>query len=239
MTAKTSSEDPAPSGWGPTSRRVAANLVRLRQARGLSTKRLSEALDEIGQPIPATGITRIEKGQRRVDTDDLVALALALNVSPLTLLLPPTSGDQRISLTENHQVASRTAWQWGEGQRAASDFEPDPVHEVTLTAGDDSPEQKFWRQQMAYEVLARPEARRRADSHPAIRVVRQLWDRIADLVAPEPGADRSGLAAIQRTARRRYEQLGIELDEIDEQLNPPPIDHPGMPTNGEQEGDQS
>ena len=72
----------------PASRAVAANLMRLRKAQRLTTTRLSAALDELGQPIHASGITRIEKGERRVDVDDLVALAKALNVRPEQLLMP-------------------------------------------------------------------------------------------------------------------------------------------------------
>jgi hypothetical protein len=42
------------------------------------------------RPIPPLGIRRIEAGDRRVDVDDLVAIALALGVSPSTLLVPKT-----------------------------------------------------------------------------------------------------------------------------------------------------
>jgi transcriptional regulator with XRE-family HTH domain len=73
---------------GPSSTRVAANLRRIRQRKGMSTAQLSRRLRELGQPIPDTGITKIEKGVRRVDVDDLVALAVALEVTPNALLLP-------------------------------------------------------------------------------------------------------------------------------------------------------
>ncbi|KAB1149249.1 helix-turn-helix transcriptional regulator [Streptomyces luteolifulvus] len=117
----TANETPEPSkgpGWGPTSRHVAANLKRLRTARGLSTTRLSDALKEAGQPIPATGITRIEKGERRVDVDDLTALAVVLGVSPSALLLPPTKSPQEVvEITGGGEVASDTAWAWADGTR--------------------------------------------------------------------------------------------------------------------------
>jgi hypothetical protein len=66
------------------------NVLRLRTERRLSTPRLSAALKELDRPIAATGITKIEKGDRRVDVDDLVALAAALSVTPVQLLEPPT-----------------------------------------------------------------------------------------------------------------------------------------------------
>lgn len=49
---------------------------------------LSRKLAEMGREIPPLGLRRIETGERRVDVDDLVALALALDLSPLALLLP-------------------------------------------------------------------------------------------------------------------------------------------------------
>ncbi len=83
----------------------------------MSTTRLSAALKELGQPIPPTGITRIEKGERRVDADDLVALAIALRVTPDALLLPPTLVGE-VDLTRGKTVAATVAWFWVTGKRA-------------------------------------------------------------------------------------------------------------------------
>ena len=73
---------------GPIGAAVAANIERLRESQNLSYAELSRRLDELGRPIAPLGLTRIRDLQRRVDVDDLVALALALGVSPTTLLLP-------------------------------------------------------------------------------------------------------------------------------------------------------
>jgi transcriptional regulator with XRE-family HTH domain len=56
----------------------------------LSTKELASSLAEHGKQIWATAITRVEHGQRRVDVDDLVAIAAALGVTVTQLLEPPT-----------------------------------------------------------------------------------------------------------------------------------------------------
>ncbi|WP_240503047.1 helix-turn-helix domain-containing protein [Streptomyces prasinopilosus] len=69
---------------------VAANVQRIREARRLSTRQLSTRLAEVGRPIPASGITRIEQGMRRVDVDDLAALAKTLDVQVAQLLLSPS-----------------------------------------------------------------------------------------------------------------------------------------------------
>jgi transcriptional regulator with XRE-family HTH domain len=75
---------------GTTGRNVAANLLRLRKIRGFSTRQLSGRLGEIGRPIPASGITRMEHCERRIDVDDLVGLATALDVEPSQLMLAPS-----------------------------------------------------------------------------------------------------------------------------------------------------
>jgi transcriptional regulator with XRE-family HTH domain len=75
---------------GPVGSNVAANVQRVREARRLSTRQLSDRLAEAGRPIPASGITRIEQGARRVDVDDLAVLATTLDVAMAQLLLPPS-----------------------------------------------------------------------------------------------------------------------------------------------------
>ncbi|MGW1071525.1 helix-turn-helix domain-containing protein [Streptomyces sp. NPDC002537] len=76
---------------GPVGDIVRRNVRRLRAERRLTTERLAEHLRQhTGRSIPASGITRLEGGQRRVDVDDLVALATVLGVTPAQLLEPPT-----------------------------------------------------------------------------------------------------------------------------------------------------
>jgi transcriptional regulator with XRE-family HTH domain len=67
-------------------------MRRIRRDRELTTGALSRRLAELGHPIAATGITKIEKGQRGIDVDDLVALAAALKTTPNRLLLPDIEG---------------------------------------------------------------------------------------------------------------------------------------------------
>ena len=53
----------------------------------MTVRDLSAKLEELGRPILPSGITKIEQGARRVDADDLIAIATALEVSPTRLLL--------------------------------------------------------------------------------------------------------------------------------------------------------
>lgn len=58
----------------------------MRKARGMSTYTLADKLTEIGWPIQQASLARIETGLRRINVDDLVALAEALGVTPDDLL---------------------------------------------------------------------------------------------------------------------------------------------------------
>jgi transcriptional regulator with XRE-family HTH domain len=71
---------------GDASRAVAANLRRLRRERGLSYAELSRRLASLGWPIQDTGLLKAEAGQRRIDVDDLVALASVLGAETADLL---------------------------------------------------------------------------------------------------------------------------------------------------------
>jgi transcriptional regulator with XRE-family HTH domain len=74
---------------GPLGQNLIANVEYLRQVRGLSARKLSAELDKAGRPIPPLGLARMARGERRVDVDELVALAEVLEVTPDVLLSPP------------------------------------------------------------------------------------------------------------------------------------------------------
>lgn len=98
--------------------RVAANLRELRARRRLTVRDLSARLAELGQPVLPSGVTKIEGEQRRVDADDLVALALALDVTPNRLLLTAGAGKlETIRLTPVVQASEAAAWRWAVGER--------------------------------------------------------------------------------------------------------------------------
>ena len=67
---------------------VGANVGVVRRSRGLTCAQLAERVAACGRPIPANGIGRLEVGKRRIDVDDLFALALCLNVTTSALMVP-------------------------------------------------------------------------------------------------------------------------------------------------------
>lgn len=102
---------------GATGETVAANVRRLRTKHGLAFTELSAKLSELGRPIPPLGLRKIESLDRRVDADDLVALAVALGTNPNALLLPPSdNGRHVLTLTAAGQRPAWLVWQWAKGE---------------------------------------------------------------------------------------------------------------------------
>ena len=103
---------------GPTAATVAANMLRLRKARGVSSYGLSGELKRAGRPIAPSAIAKIERGERQVTVDELMAIAASLGVSPSALLLPPTDDPgSKVEITGVGSVAADEAWDWVDGRR--------------------------------------------------------------------------------------------------------------------------
>ncbi|MGV9337888.1 helix-turn-helix domain-containing protein [Streptomyces sp. NPDC003688] len=103
---------------GPTGKTVAENLTRLRKTRGLSIRQLSAELERRGRSLSPSGITRMEKADRHVTTDELVALAATLGVNPSALLLPLKDGpDEAVEVTGVGTVGAGEVWDWADGKR--------------------------------------------------------------------------------------------------------------------------
>ncbi|MFF7521238.1 helix-turn-helix domain-containing protein [Streptomyces pseudovenezuelae] len=71
---------------GEAGEHVAAAVTTQRQRRGWDQRHLAEQVTAAGRNMSASVLGKIESGTRRVDVDDLVALAAALDVPPASLL---------------------------------------------------------------------------------------------------------------------------------------------------------
>jgi transcriptional regulator with XRE-family HTH domain len=100
---------------GPVGQRVARNVSERRD--GMSLRDLSAALGDVGRPILPSGIIKIENGTRRVDADDLVALALTLGVTPNRLMLGAEHDSEPIRLTPQVETIANGAWRWACGEQ--------------------------------------------------------------------------------------------------------------------------
>lgn len=108
---------------GATGMVVAKNVQRIREKRNLTKPELARRVMGIQQRevvdglavtpsrINALALTRIEAGERRVDADDLVLLALALEVSVPTLLMPYGAGPFKLD-SPLGEVFAGTYWGW-------------------------------------------------------------------------------------------------------------------------------
>ena len=121
---------------GPTAARVAENVRELRETNHLSLTELAERMDAVGRPMMASGLHKIEKGERRVDVDDLVALALTLDVAPNRLLLPAEADRTAVALTATVRAGAEQAWRWACGEAALPlPFEPDTETRLAAQIG--------------------------------------------------------------------------------------------------------
>lgn len=110
---------------GASGQTVAANITRFRGLRGWTLAQLSEQLDIVGRPLTGNTLSAIENCTRRSDTDDLVAIAAALRVSPAALLMPyvdaamtPDPSDPSLVIEQHVPTSAGTGveagqlWDW-------------------------------------------------------------------------------------------------------------------------------
>lgn len=79
---------------GPFADILRANISARRHALGLTAQEVSDRTLHAMRPIGRSAVSEVERGARRVDVDDLVALAVALETSPVDLLTPPTTASE-------------------------------------------------------------------------------------------------------------------------------------------------
>lgn len=97
---------------GETGRTVALNVTVHRAMRGLSVAALAEKVRATGRDLTRQALSEIEAGRRRVDVDDLVTLALALEVSPAALLMPRADYPEEVVATSGGRAPARRVWRW-------------------------------------------------------------------------------------------------------------------------------
>lgn len=171
--------------YGPTAAEVAKNVRRVREVRGHTIYSLAGELARAGRPITPSGIAKIEKQQRQVTVDDLVALAVALDVSPGSLLLPLTdASDDRVKVTGAGEVAADTAWSWVSNERPLKPGKRDPGTE-----------------RLEYQLYGLPPGRR---SSAAPAWGRDVVEAGSTAYALHP-APKSGARSVAELARRRRE----------------------------------
>lgn len=199
---------------GYTAEVVATNVRAVRERRRLTQLQLAARMAEVGRPMQASAVAKVESGDRRVDVDDLAAFAVALNVPPARLLLPDVAEDAEVHVVPAYSVSMRAAWGWATGQHALYRDGAYDLGDPDVAARD-----------LEY-VAERPVWLRVRAEHPLARAAAQLaWavDRTLGAVAgAHRGADMSpatGIAVVPwlRSVKRAMDAVRDEALQLQEQ----------------------
>jgi hypothetical protein len=151
-------------------------------------------------------VSKIEQDARRVDADDLIALALVLSVNTNSILLNrhARSADA-LDLTANFRQRADVVWGWADGRH----YMPGK----TLAAGD------AFRHTVAgdmdFAAVARPDLAAR-QGHPAALAIGQLAAAAQSLLLylDEGDGDERELSKRRKEVRQALQRVMFELDEL-------------------------
>ncbi len=170
---------------------LAARLAGVRQRRGRRQAELAADTEAVGRRMHQTTIARTENAQRDVSVEELVALALALNVSPTNLLLP-ADGDELVAVTPELHVEPLWVRMWFYGQLAL------PLDADERTFMSEAPDYE-WHQYLAKR-------------HPAWVAVLELHYLIPRAIAdPNPPSAET----LRASARHLVDQVDQLADEVE------------------------
>lgn len=144
---------------GHVGQSVATNVKAVRDRRGLSQQQLAVRLGELGRPMQASAVAKIESGARRVDVDDLAALAVALNVAVARLLVPDGDEDQPVFVVPAFSVPAYNAWDWATAERSLTSEDDDLLDPVVQERDLDF-------------IAERPRWKRLRDEQPLVKAAR-------------------------------------------------------------------
>ncbi|MBP2341104.1 transcriptional regulator with XRE-family HTH domain [Saccharothrix coeruleofusca] len=120
---------------------VVQRMKELRTRRGLTAEGLAEAMSGLGIPWQAGVVTKLEKGYRKsLSVNELLGLALALDVAPVHLLVPVEGDTSLYHLTPNQGVRVDEARAWVRGSWVPPTGDPRayysevPAHEFETPA---------------------------------------------------------------------------------------------------------
>jgi len=174
---------------------VGRNLAALRTERRLTVRGLSAAMGRLGLPMLPSVITKTEHGERRVSVNEMVALALVLNVPPTRLMLPVDDPDEQIWLVPCAPVTAKTAWRWAQAETSMTFGRLADLHDP------ETRDDEFVRESV-------PKWERTATAHQAVRRIWSLLRTVrAYLVSSDPSPPQSELVRELRRVVDEVEDL--------------------------------
>lgn len=185
---------------GPAGQQVVRNVLDLARIRGLSLRDLSARLGALGRPILPSVLHRLAKDERRVDADDLLAFALALEVNPNALLLPRGADpDADVQLAPEVGARAWVAWAWADGRL--------PLPPVPGSTG--RPEDRFTR-----EVDFARNARPTFYGHARTKLVSALYELADQVEALESADDPEQQDILGARVNRTFRGLMPEVEDL-------------------------
>lgn len=158
---------------GPAASQVARNIQRVRKARQLKQSEVSERLAAAGRPTLPTVVSKIERGERRIEVDDLVAFGRALDVPPV-LLLFPLGEEPDVEVLAGQSVPTWDAFRWFVGEAPYPGDLGTPHGEVDEATGLAEWYETTWQEGAAPVALWREHAERVAEWFAVPSRVRRL-----------------------------------------------------------------
>lgn len=158
------------------------------KVRGWHLSDLSEKLGELGMNLGKNALSKLETGQRNMTAEELVYIAVALDVTPNRLLLGGSTEDmgQMIRIANTWEITLAEAWAWASGEELPN----------TSTPGVD----KSWDDHLKGDKF-------RVENRPHRPPTTLAMDQYRDLV--ELGAFNAVTEAV-----RRVESMGYSSDVI-------------------------
>jgi transcriptional regulator with XRE-family HTH domain len=190
---------------GAVAKTVANNVKTVRENRRWSQQQLAAELAAVGRPMQPSAVAKVEKVSRRVDVDDLVAFAIALNVSPARLLFEEDAEmDAEIGLTSEVSAPGWSVWQWLTGYRPLQ-AETDDIRNPDVQA-----------RSLAY-LTERPTWLRAQEAAPLMQAAHRVVNTagLALRAMENYKSDSAVVPARLRATRRAVDNLSNELDELE------------------------
>jgi len=98
----------------------------------MTVRDLSARLNELGFKLSASGVSEIEKADRKVSTDELLILAIALNTSVIDLVMP--AHNEALEVANETVMPAENLYLWLKGDAAPL---PDSSSEEFVKAAGD------------------------------------------------------------------------------------------------------
>jgi transcriptional regulator with XRE-family HTH domain len=117
---------PATEPLEPT-RVIAERVAAIRRYLGMTQKALAEAMRALGIDWQRVVVAKLENGRRSfVTVDELLALCVVLEISPVDLLVPADAKEERYRIVPNRTARAVNAREFIRGEEDLYLFDPEP-----------------------------------------------------------------------------------------------------------------